>query len=99
MTPWSSSTPPSGAGGLPVDIAETDALLLAPQKNFASDGAPAAGEPGRPEPDRGHRRDRSLFLISCPCRSRREQLQPPDIQHTGHRHAGAAGRTDRLAGG
>jgi phosphoserine aminotransferase len=28
----------SGAGGLPVDIAETDAYYFAPQKNFASDG-------------------------------------------------------------
>src|SRR6201999_3950156 len=29
---------PSGAGGLPVDIADTDAYYFAPQKNFASDG-------------------------------------------------------------
>ncbi|SON60874.1 Phosphoserine aminotransferase [Mycobacterium simulans] len=28
----------SGAGGLPVDIAEVDAYYFAPQKNFASDG-------------------------------------------------------------
>ena len=28
----------SGAGGLPVDIAETDVYYFAPQKNFASDG-------------------------------------------------------------
>jgi phosphoserine aminotransferase len=28
----------SGAGGLPVDIADTDAYYFAPQKNFASDG-------------------------------------------------------------
>lgn len=28
----------SGAGGLPVDIAETDAYYFAPQKNFAGDG-------------------------------------------------------------
>ncbi len=28
----------SGAGGLPVDIAQTDAYYFAPQKNFASDG-------------------------------------------------------------
>jgi phosphoserine aminotransferase len=28
----------SGAGGLPVDIAETDAYYFAPQKSFASDG-------------------------------------------------------------
>jgi phosphoserine aminotransferase len=28
----------SGAGGLPVDISETDAYYFAPQKNFASDG-------------------------------------------------------------
>ncbi|MDD7811408.1 phosphoserine transaminase [Mycobacterium sp. CSUR Q5927] len=28
----------SGAGGLPVDITETDAYYFAPQKNFASDG-------------------------------------------------------------
>ena len=28
----------SGAGGLPVDVAETDAYYFAPQKNFASDG-------------------------------------------------------------
>jgi phosphoserine aminotransferase len=28
----------SGAGGLPVDIAQTDAYYFAPQKNFAADG-------------------------------------------------------------
>ena len=28
----------SGAGGLPVDITDTDAYYFAPQKNFASDG-------------------------------------------------------------
>ena len=28
----------SGAGGLPIDIAQTDAYYFAPQKNFASDG-------------------------------------------------------------
>jgi len=28
----------SGAGGLPVDVADTDAYYFAPQKNFASDG-------------------------------------------------------------
>ena len=28
----------SAAGGLPVDIADTDAYYFAPQKNFASDG-------------------------------------------------------------
>src|ERR671920_1559358 len=28
----------SGAGGLPVDVAEVDAYYFAPQKNFASDG-------------------------------------------------------------
>jgi phosphoserine aminotransferase len=28
----------SGAGGLPVDVAETDVYYFAPQKNFASDG-------------------------------------------------------------
>ncbi len=28
----------SGAGGLPVDIADTDAYYFAPQKCFASDG-------------------------------------------------------------
>ncbi|MEW3821606.1 aminotransferase class V-fold PLP-dependent enzyme, partial [Pseudomonas aeruginosa] len=28
----------SGAGGLPVDIAETDVYYFAPQKSFASDG-------------------------------------------------------------
>jgi phosphoserine aminotransferase len=28
----------SGAGGLPVDVTETDAYYFAPQKNFASDG-------------------------------------------------------------
>ena len=28
----------SGAGGLPVDVAETDVYYFAPQKGFASDG-------------------------------------------------------------
>ena len=47
----------SGAGGLPVDIAETDVYYFAPQKCFASDGGLwiAAVLPRRP----GARRARS----------------------------------------
>ena len=50
----------SGAGGLPVDLAETDVYYFAPQKSFASDGglwiaimSPAAARAGGP-----HRRER-----------------------------------------
>lgn len=62
----------SGAGGLPVDIAETDAYYFAPQKNFASDGglwlaimSPAALSRIEAIAATGR-----WFLISCPCRSR-----------------------------
>ena len=52
----------SGAGGLPVDISDTDAYYFSPQKNFASRRRPVAGrhEPGRAGPGRGHCRVRSL---------------------------------------
>ena len=45
----------SGAGGLPVDVRETDAYYFAPQKSFASDGGLwiAAAVPRR---HRAHRR-------------------------------------------
>ena len=36
--PWSLSTPPPGAGGLPWDPAQVDVYYFAPQKCFASDG-------------------------------------------------------------
>ncbi len=38
VTPWCSSTRPRRAGGLPVDVTETDVYYFAPQKSFASDG-------------------------------------------------------------
>ena len=54
----------SGAGGLPVDVAEADVYYFAPQKGFASDGglwlalmSPAAlsGSPRSPRPAAGSR--------------------------------------------
>ena len=63
----------SGAGGLPVDLAEVDAYYFAPQKCFASDGglwialmSPARARPGRtrsPRPTATSRR-------SSTCRPR-----------------------------
>ena len=92
----------SAAGGLPVDITDADAYYFAPQKNFASDGglwlailSPAAvariesiAASGRWVPD----------FLSLPIAAR-EQPEESDVQHTGDRHAGAAGRTARLVAG
>ena len=75
----------SGAGGLPVDIAETDVYYFAPQKSFASDGglwigvfSPAALE----------RAPRSRLRAVDPrsssaCRRRRQLAEEPDVQHPG----------------
>ena len=51
----------SGAGGLPVDLAEVDAYYFAPQKCFASDGGLwfAVMSPRRARPRRGDRRERT----------------------------------------
>ena len=64
----------SGAGGLPVDIAETDVYYFAPQKSFASDGGLWIGVvlPGRDRARRAHPRDRAATSRSssrCPRRS------------------------------
>ena len=87
----------SAAGGLPVDIADTDAYYFAPQKNFASDGglwlaimSPAAL--ARVEKIAGVR------AVGCPtscrCRSRSTTAQEPDLQHARDRHPDAARRAD-----
>ena len=90
----------SGAGGLPVDIADTDAYYFAPQKNFASDGglwlaimSPAALAGSRPSPASGPLGAR----LPVAADRGREQPEEPDVQHPGDRHAGADGRTARLA--
>ena len=91
----------SAAGGLPVDITESDAYYFAPQKNFASDGglwfailSPAAlarieaiAASGRWVP------------VPVAAGRGRQQPQEPDLQHPGDRHAGADGRADRLDAG
>ena len=89
----------SGAGGLPVDLAETDVYYFAPQKSFASDGglwlalmSPAALE--RAARDRGVRPAHPGVLR--PADRDRQLPQEPDLQHPVDRHAVPDGRAARL---
>ena len=82
----------SGAGGLPVDISETDAYYFSPQKNFASDGglwlailSPAAL--ARVESVASLRPLGSRFPVAAHRGG--QQPEGPDVQHPGGRHLGA----------
>ena len=89
----------SGAGGLPVDVGQTDVYYFAPQKSFASDGglwialmSPAALDAGRG--DQGVRPlDPGFLDLSIAVDN---SAQGPDLQHPGGRHAVPAGRPDRV---
>ncbi len=89
----------SGAGGLPVDITETDVYYFAPQKSFASDGglwlalmSPAAIE--RVAEVHG---DRSLGAgVQRPADRHRQLAAGPDLQHPGAGHDLPARRAARL---
>ena len=89
----------SGAGGLPVDVAETDVYYFAPQKSFASDGglwlalmSPAAIE--RVAEVHGNR---SLGAgVQRPADRHRQLAAGPDLQHPGAGHALPARRAARL---
>ena len=86
----------SGAGGLPVDVRETDVYYFAPQKCFASDGGHVAGRhvAGRPRPGGGDRRRRPLGAGVPLAADGDQQLSAgPDLQHPGARDPGPAGRT------
>ena len=79
----------SGAGGLPVDIAETDVYYFAPQKSFASDGGLWIGV-FSPAAHRA-RRARSTLRpprpgVLQPADGDRQLPQEPDVQHPGPRH-------------
>ena len=78
----------SGAGGLPVDITDTDAYYFAPQKNFASDGGLwlAILSPAALARDRGDRGVGPLGARLPVAADRgRQQPQEPDLQHPGDR--------------
>ena len=62
----------SAAGGLPVDITDTDAYYFAPQKNFASDGGLwlRSCPPRRWPASRRSPRPAAGCPTSCRCRSR-----------------------------
>ena len=90
----------SGAGGLPLDVAQADAYYFAPQKGFGSDGglwlallSPAAiarieeldGAAGRWQP----------AFLSLHDRAR-ELAQGADLQHARARDADPARRPDRV---
>ena len=83
----------SGAGGLPVDITETDVYYFAPQKCFASDGGLwlAAFSPAalaRVEEIAG---DRPLGArLLQPADRDRQLAEEPDLQHPVGQHARAA---------
>ncbi len=89
----------SGAGGLPVDVAQTDVYYFAPQKSFASDGglwialmSPDALERVAEIKASGRWIPGFLDLSIAVDNS----TQGPDLQHPGGRHAVPAGRPDRL---
>ncbi|PPK97355.1 phosphoserine aminotransferase [Kineococcus xinjiangensis] len=70
----------SGAGGLPVDVAQTDAYYFAPQKSFASDGglwlallSPAAVERAGEIAGSGRWIPESLNLVTALANSRKDQ--------------------------
>ena len=84
----------SAAGGMSVDISETDVYYFAPQKGFASDGglwlatfSPAALE----RADRLSARSLGAG-VARPADRDRQQPQGPDLQHPGDHHPVAAGR-------
>lgn len=83
-------TRPPAAGGLPVDIAETDVYYFAPQKSFASDGGLwlAAFSCGRPGARRAHPRvGPSHPGVLLAADGDRQLPQEPDVQHPGARDA------------
>jgi phosphoserine aminotransferase len=70
----------SGAGGLPVDLTETDVYYFAPQKCFASDGglyvallSPAAGARAQEIKDGGRHAPAFLDLVTAIDNSRQNQ--------------------------
>ena len=90
----------SGAGGLPVDVGQTDVYYFAPQKSFAADGGlwVALMSPDRPG---ARRRDQGVRPLDPrlprPVDRRRQLEQGPDLQHPRRRDALPAGRPDPLA--
>jgi len=73
----------SAAGGLDVDVAESDVYYFAPQKNFASDGAGAGGT------DQGQQPLDPRF--PGPPDGNRQLPAEPDLQHPRTGHAGHPG--------
>ena len=81
----------SGAGGLPVDIAEADVYYFAPQKGFASDGGlwialmlPAPRSRGSSEIAASGRWIPAFLDLA---HRDRQLQQEPDVQHPAARHA------------
>ena len=74
----------SGAGGLPVDVSETDTYYFAPQKCFASDGGIwlALMSPARAGADGKDQGQRTLDpRLPRPPDRRRQLAAQPDLQH------------------
>ena len=89
----------SGAGGLPVDVAETDVYYFAPQKSFASDGGLwlALMSPAAIERVAEVHADRPLGAgVQRPADRDRQLAAGPDLQHAGPGHALPARRPARL---
>ena len=90
----------SGAGGLPVDVSQTDVYYFAPQKSFAADGGlwvalMSADALARVAEIKASGRWIPGFLdLSIAVDN---SVEGPDLQHPGRRHAVPAGRPDRLA--
>ena len=89
----------SGAGGLAVDVAQTDVYYFAPQKSFASDGGLwlAAASPAAIERAARDRVERPLGPGVPVVHHGGDQLAArPDAEHPGHRDPGPAGGAARL---
>ncbi len=89
----------SGAGGLPVDVTETDAYYFAPQKSFGSDGglwlalmSPAAIE----RVSQVHATRPLGSRVQRPADRDRQLATRPDLQHTCAHHPLPARRAARL---
>ena len=99
-TRWCSIDATSGAGGLPVDIDQTDVYYFAPQKSFAADGGLWVAVMSARRAGAG-RRDQGLGPLDPrlpgPVDRRRQLRQGPDLQHPCGRDAVPAGRPDPVA--
>ena len=91
----------SGAGGLPVDVSQSDVYYFAPQKSFGSDGGLwlAAGQPRGASSGSANSTaptDRWIAELAVAGDGAGQLPAGPDVQHPGPGDAAVARRPDRL---